>query len=262
MIVVSDKPPATQGWLWGNKESSFLPLGRVHLFAGASGSGKTTLLFQILKAALNHQQFLDINTRWLPTLYIAFDRLNDEQEETMQRVGLPTSAVPHYCIEVPMYDRNKETDTRLSDVLVYATTQLMPGVKVIIIDGIYMLAPHGEINNYVKMGIWLQKASILARSMDVTVLGVIHSAKQREGNRIIDPRYSGIGSVAGGGFSSTQIVVEQPQVEGAPERRVVNVYPRNSKVEKFDMKLDDNGLLQPYTEMKGASLPAGLAGAL
>jgi hypothetical protein len=104
------------------------------------------------------------------------------------------------------------------------------------------------------MAEWLQRAGDMCEALDLTLIGVVHSAKQREGQRITDPRYSITGSVATGGFTSCQIIVETPDAVKAPDKRKVWIYPRNAKQRCFDMEMNSQGILVPDSQLESDRL--------
>lgn len=229
-----------------------MPLKRVHMLGGASGSGKTTMLFQMLAAAQKGEPFLGYPTQWHPSVYVAFDRREEETEETMARVGLDPASVPHYFWEVTLADPRVEKDGRLENI-VRDIRNKHPEVKVIYFDAFYILAQHGRINDYQQMAYWLQRAGILCENLDLTIIGIVHSAKARKGQEITDPRYSITGSVATGGFTSCQVIVEKPSLDN-PDKRLVHVYPRNAPEQIFDLITDDRGCLVPDEGTEDAKL--------
>lgn len=229
-----------------------MPLGRVHMVGGASGAGKTTLLFQMIKASQHGEEFMGYPTQWHPSVYVAFDRRVDETEETMRRVGLDPTTLPHYFWEVPLCDPNKLVDTRLEEI-VRDIRNKHPEVRIIYFDAFYILAAHGQMNNYQIMAHWLQRAGTICEKNNLTLIGIVHSAKQRKGAEILDPRYSITGSVATGGFTSCQVIVEKPDVNDQ-DKRIVHVYPRNTKENSFEMVVDEKGLLQTDAETDDARI--------
>lgn len=237
-----------KGWFLGPDPGGgplpVMPLGRIHMFGGGSGTGKTRLLYQMIKAAQSGEDFLGYPTQFQPVTYCAFDRRVEEQEETMRAVGLDPATVPHHYIKVPPMPSNGMPDNRaltlINDVL-----NANPATRVLILDAMFILAAHGQMNNYCIMAEWLQRLGDMCDAMGIAIIGVVHSSKQREGQRITDPRVSITGSVATGGFTSCQIIVETPDSKKEPDKRLIWVYPRNARQQCFEMEFNEQGVLVP-----------------
>lgn len=220
---------------------AMVPLRRVHMLAGASGTGKTRWLFQLLKAMYAGENFMGFQTQRHPVVYCAFDRQVDEQEETMRAVGLDPALVPHKWLKVPDLPRDKSRKDDRFEIIVRDLKNEFPATTIFIFDALYILAAHGEMNNYVIMAEWLQRLGEMCRAQDITIIGVVHSPKQRKGNEITDPRYTAQGSVATGGFTSTQIVIESPSQDD-PDKRMIHIYPRNAKEDHISMVMGEGGI--------------------
>jgi hypothetical protein len=230
----------------GTKGEGFavMPLGRIHILAGASGTGKTRWLFQLIDAMAKGEDFMGYKTQWHPMVYCAFDRQVDEQEETMRAVGLDPGIVPHEWLRVPDLPRDQGQKDRRLEEIVRGLINKYPATKIFIFDALYILAAHGQMNNYVIMAEWLQRIGEMCREQGITVIGVVHSSKQRKGNEITDPRYAAQGSVATGGFTSCQVVAESPSTED-PEKRLIHIYPRNAPQATFPLVMNNKGILVP-----------------
>jgi hypothetical protein len=160
----------------------------------------------------------------------------------MTRVGLDPDSVPHYYWKVPSCPPPNIEDRRLEDI-VRDIRNKHPEVMVIWFDAFYILSNHGQMNNYVMMAEWLQRAGDLCDTLGLTIIGIVHSSKQRKGEEITDPRYSITGSVATGGFTSCQVIIEKPSLEDV-EKRILHIYPRNAPEASIELTVDGRGCLQ------------------
>ena len=224
-----------------------MPLGKVHIIGGASGAGKTTLTFQLLKAMNEGGEFFGLPTANHPLVYVTLDRDREETTGTMKRVGLDPALVPFIEARVTLSKENIQIDDRM-ELLLNSVLERYPAAKIIIIDGIVMLAPHGQINNYLYMAEWLQRAREYCKVRGVTILGIAHTSKARQGEEILDPRQKILGSVAGAGFTSCMLLVDKYKPEDADIKRRLYILPRNSADQAIDAVLDDKGCIVQDTQ--------------
>jgi hypothetical protein len=233
-------PPGSDG------TAAVMPTGRVHLFCGPSGAGKTTCLFQMIVEMQRGGKWLGYQTQWHPLAYIAFDREEEETHETMTRIGLDPRSVPQFYPKVQLPEQGKPTDDRMEQIISAVRTRY-PEAKVLVFDAFFILAAHGQINNYLYMAEWLQRARKLCKELDITIIGIAHSPKEREGHKITSPRQKIQGSVAGGGFTSCTVVVDFAGTADE-NKRLIYVLPRNAPDEKFEMIQDERGRLVADTK--------------
>jgi energy-coupling factor transporter ATP-binding protein EcfA2 len=214
-----------------------MPTCEVHLIGGPSGSGKTTLSFQMM-------QILQVGGIWWgkqiapqPSVYIACDRSANATQRTMARVGIPFDFIPVYgladepaIIDLPSF---------LNKVM-----KEHPGTKVIWVDGLASETPEGKINDYKLVASFLKRLALFAKKNNVTLIGLVHSTKCKEGERLLNPRQRILGSVAWASYSDTIIIIEpEDQENPTDDRRVVMVCTRNSQGIKQSYKFDANGRL-------------------
>lgn len=238
-----------------NGDAPIMGLGRVHMIGGASGAGKTTLLFQLIGAILNGDDFLDYPTQYHPFVYCAFDRDEEETGDTLRRIGLNPDDVPSMTLKMEEAPPISQRDMRWLKTL-EAIRAAHPLAKVIFIDGFYILVSHGNINNFLSVACFLAKVREYCQEKGVTIVGVAHTSKQKQNDKIVDPRQRLLGSVAGAGFTSCGILVERNKPENDDGRRSIWVLPRNSEDAKYEMRVDYKGRFVPDRETEADRLLA------
>lgn len=236
--------PPNNVYILGNPNAEAVPptptmgLHQVHLFAGSSGTGKTTVLFQLIDCMKRGEPFFGRPTQWHPTVYATIDRTELETELTAERVGLPRDFVPHYRFKFVRADPEDKDDHRI-ERLILGCKNLHPDMKILIIDGITLFAVHGKINDYQEMAGWYQRIGDFARDHDICIIGVTHTPKQREGNKILDPRQMIIGSSSQGGCSGSLFVIEST----GKDRWKMHILPRDLPEDDIEITKDDRGRL-------------------
>jgi energy-coupling factor transporter ATP-binding protein EcfA2 len=232
------------------------PTQQLHIIAGSSGAGKTTLLFQLVAAMKRGQQFFGYPTANVPVAYVPYDRNYDETMATMQRVGISENEMFVMPRRIPGLEHDARRDDRFMEEM-QVVRQATAGAKLLIIDGFYALVPFGKMNDYLIMATFLQRVRDYAADNDMTIIGVAHSPKQREGNRIIDPRQLIQGSVAGGGFSSSGMAVMREKPTGECQNRQVYILPRNAPEHLFNVGMTRDGVLAESAYVMGGGDDGG-----
>ena len=229
---------------YGGDENPLMPLGQVHIFAGESGAGKTTLLLQLLKAMQTGEELFGmIPTAPQKVVYVTFDRSEVETMVTVKRVFQevePKFDILKLRVTKPLDARS--ADHRLESTL-NTIRDKFPEATVYVIDAFAILCPHGNINDYLNVAEWLQRIQDFTEKTGVAIIGITHSAKEREGARVIAPRQKMLGSVAGAGFTSCGVVVMRTKPDS--DDRTVYLLPRNSPEFTVQCGLDQFGRLCP-----------------
>jgi len=214
-----------------------MPANELHLIGGASGSGKTTLAFQLM-------QIMHVGGEWLgkmiepqKSIYIACDRSKDCTKRTMTRVGMPFDMVPMYG----MADSPSFTD--IVAFMIKAMAE-HPDTKIIWIDGLASKVPGGKLNDYDTISRWLLSLTHFAKKRNVTLIGLVHASKVKEGEKFKDIRQRILGSAAWASYAETIIVIEAGDPEDpADDKRVVLICVRNGKGVKQTYQFDAGGRL-------------------
>lgn len=214
-----------------------MPACELHLMAGASGSGKTTLAFQLMQTMQEGGEWLGKAILPQKSVYIACDRSMDCTKRTMARVGIPFDMVPIYGLA----DSPSVLDINSYMVKVLAEH---PDTKVIWIDGLASRVPGGKLNDYDTISRFLLRLTLFAKTHGITLIGLVHATKVKEGEKFKDIRQRILGSAAWASYAETIIVVEAGDPENPEDdQRIVLVCVRNGKGIKQTYRFDTGGRL-------------------
>lgn len=238
-------------WILGPSDGAqfpAMPTNQIHMAAGGSGAGKTTVLFQMIKAMKEGKDFFGYPTRDWPAVYVPYDRDTDETEYTMARVGITPEQLPILPMEIVYPPANLPDNRFMLDM--QKVRNAFPRAKLLIVDGFYTLVPYGLINDYLRVAAFMQMARRFCRDNDITIIGVAHSPKQRQGNMVMDPRQMIQGSVAGGGFSSCGVVIIREKEDSECANRYLYILPRNCPDKKLAIGMGADGLDAKYWQVE------------
>lgn len=215
------------------------PSYELHLFGGASGSGKTTLAGQVIEDWRHGKPVFGYKSFPAPFCYIACDRSLRSIQATLRRIGVPYEEWPL----LSLVDHGITISTPLQ--IVKRARELCPAVEVIFLDGIHTLCPGGHINDYGPVQEFLTNCTRICQKEKVTMFGLGHATKVKEGESFLHPRHRFLGSVAWGGFSDTMIIIDQvkPQ-DPADTTRTVCVLPRNTEGMTLRYEIIDGKFVQ------------------
>lgn len=218
---------------------SIFPARELHIISGPRGAGKTTLLFQIIDDWQAGRQVFGYHSHPAPFCYVSCDRSHASIRRTRARVrsadSVPTLSLVEGHIEPEMH------------AIIEAARALVPHCRVLFIDALAMLCPGGKINDYAVVGHFLTDSVRLLQSEALTVVGILHSGKVREGELIHDPAQRILGSVAWGNFSETIVHIEPVTPECPSDNgRTIYLLPRNAPAQALDWAFDrQSGRLVP-----------------
>ena len=210
--------------------ASILPAYECHLIGGPSGAGKTRWTFQSLIEWKTKQTFMGYPCVPFPsTAYLAYDRSESSIGETLS--NFPELDIPCYSL--------RRTKTSIDQLC-----KLYPTIKLFIIDGLATLLPGGKINDYQVVSDFLCWIGETCTKHGITILGILHASKTKEGESYRNPRQRIAGSVAWAAYSETVILIE-PLNPDTPEdcKRRLFICPRNSKEISLDMVMTGTGRL-------------------
>lgn len=197
------------------------PAQEVHLTGGASGSGKTTLEGQMIEDWRQGKPVFGYKSFPAPFCYIACDRSLKSIQATLRRIGVPYQDWPI----ISLIDHPKIVGP---DHIVTTARKHVSNVEVIWLDGIHSLCP--QINDYDAVQTFLTACTRACQRHNVTIKGLGHATKVREGESFLNPRHRFLGSVAWGGYSDTMVIIDQESPQD-PTDTTRNVYllPRNAE---------------------------------
>lgn len=215
--------------------SDIMPAREVHLLGGPSGAGKTRLTLQGIPEFLSGGSFLGKSVvRPFQIFYFSCDRSPDSFRRNLDFYHLDEGAFPW------------GTPTNMTTVgLLGEIKRSFPDTSLVIVDGFTSLIPGGRINDYKVVADFLVETQKLLQRLDLTLLGIVHTAKIKESEMILNPRQKIAGSVAWAGYSDL-IVMINPEDDRSPENqnRIVHVLPRNSAEYTLPMVMRE-GRLEP-----------------
>jgi hypothetical protein len=242
--------------------SPIMPTEEVHLIGGPSGAGKTTFLFQMIEDWAQSQPVLGYESHPRPFLYIPCDRSEASTARTIERIGckvpIPVFSLVDHNVPCTIDNISKVSREQLK---VKSDAQI-----VLFIDAFGTLVPGGKINDYATVGSWLREVNRKCKREHMTIIGLGHSTKTKEGETFNNPRQRFLGSVAWGGFVDTMIFIEPENAEDPTDTsRRIFVLPRNSAELSMRYHFSSNGRLVSsddecdsfILESKLKTIPAG-----
>jgi len=227
----------------------------VNLICGGSGSGKTTLGFQIYKAltSLSHNEFLGrTSNNKAAWAYISADRAVDEVKETQERMGVEFPVFS--CIDMDMVGKALvgEIIPRLPKFYGYRP-------NFIYIDSFHTFFRGKPFDN-IEVALWLTGLAAYCKKKNITILGAVHSAKEKIGMGYAAPREKISGGAAWGGFTATILTLEMAGKPGDGKRKLT-ILTRNAPDEVINLEFDSMGWLIPAAdslEVEGTKFLMGI----
>ena len=225
---------------------SVMPTREVHLLAGAPGAGKTTHALDILSLVQLGEPVYGYPTHPTGVVWVSCDRSEDSHIERLESLSIPAETFPFHA--------QRDSPTTIERVVI-ACASKYPQRKLIFIDGFGSLVPEGKLCDYANVARFLATAGALCQKYDRTILGCVHSSKQKDGQGYSDPRSQVLGSVAWAGFCDLMLVVarknSQDPADGA---RIVYVCTRASAGDfSAEYQLGEAGRLVPSVDKEGIS---------
>ena len=224
-------------WLNDFVIEDIFPVGEIHLIAGASGAGKTTWLIKLIESWMHGNSVFGHKSHSRPFVYISGDRSDAGIRRTFNRVGVDYKKIPIYSL--------KPADRTLSFVDVLKKLKaIQPDLEVFFVEGIAARVPNGKLNDYNIVSNFLLDLQDFCAQNGATVIGVIHTAKTKEGESYQDPRQKALGSVGWAGYSETIVLVETTEADRPDlQTRRITILPRNFKAEIFQLEFGAEGHL-------------------
>jgi RecA-family ATPase len=218
------------------------PAEEVHLIGGPSGSGKTRFIFQLILKWSRGEPFHKHDCHPMPFAYVSCDRSLDSVKRTLDNLSIPLDSFPMFS----------DVDDKLNNLecIINKIRTLQPTTEVIFIDGFISLLPGGKINDYGVVSNWLKDLNRLCKRLHITIIGIVHTTKTKEGEAYLNPREQIIGSTAFAGFADAIIVLRPIDVEETTtKRRRLYILSRTGAAEQFDYEFNDKGEIHPVESL-------------
>ncbi len=180
-----------------------LPAGELHLIGGASGIGKTTWLLQWLRDWSEGKPIFGYDSFPCPFVYVSFDRGVLTLDRTLRRIGMADWDFPAYDVsELGL------VDYEISDIV-----RRFPTARLFVIEGFQALLPDtskGRGQNKEEM-LWSVEVRRKILSQGITILGITHSPKMKQGEAYASTRSRFLGSNSLLASTGTLISFDVPQ---------------------------------------------------
>lgn len=216
-----------------------MPSTEVHILSGPSGSGKTTWGLQTFVLDWSKgRDILGFKSHPTPWLYISCDRSLDSVHATMERLH----------IQDDTFNRISAVDSGLFDFdkVLLAASCISPKPLFFYLDGFLNLLPQGiHQNDNQGVARWLASLTRICKKEGITILGTLHSPKQKADDYYENPRQRIAGGSAWAGFADTIILVEPTDADDPSQshHRHLSILPRNHKEIHRELAFNDDGRL-------------------
>lgn len=225
--------------------ADILPAGEIHLLAGPSGAGKTTLLMQMIKDYLEGKPVFGYQTFPGQVFYVSCDRTLNEQKRVMDRTQTSWGS---FEVAVLSQIVPKNTSPTIEAILRHVKAH-QPLTKLLVVDGFATLTPSGKYMDYSTVSVWLRHCQDLCQLYDITILGVVHFAKEKKGEGYSNQRERILGSAAWGGFANLVLTLSKEDPEDATSTiRNLWICPRNEAEIKMKLKMEKGGKLVTFQD--------------
>lgn len=213
----------------------------IHLIIGPSGAGKTTWVSQVIKDWRAGLPILGRASHPKPFGYIALDRGYSEFDDIWKKVGLEQ--------DFPMYFMREQEGwwkgTERWKTILLDTLKEHPDLQVLFLDGLTNVTPDGKIIDYGIVAQFLLEMGALCERKNITIIGLGHTTKLKEGSGIVQARECAIGSVAWAAYSSSLVKIMQSNPGDADcPLRTINLQPRGSAPQTIEYTFTDQGILE------------------
>lgn len=217
-----------------------LPAREVHLFGGPSGAGKTTLLMKLMEDIAAGRPIFGHTSHPTPFVYISGDRSKADMARTMERLNIDRKSFPLFVPNI--------TKTSTLQSTIDAALKRFPDARLVVVEGFATFVPGDDkaLASYKNVGNWLRELQRYCELRNVTIWGVVHSAKAKKEDRYTSPRERILGSVSFGAYGNGIFYIEPEAADQTAQNpiRLLSILPRNGRDEFFKLDWRD-GLLVP-----------------
>lgn len=225
---------------------AILPAGELHLVGGASGIGKTTWLLQWLRDWSEGKPIWGHESFPCPFVYISFDRGVLTTDRTLRRIGMEDWDFPAYDV----------SELGLVDYEIWDIVKRFPDARLFVIEGFQALLPDtskGRGQNKEEM-LWSVEVRRKILSQGITIIGITHSPKMKQGEAYASTRSRFLGSNSLLASTGTLISFDVPEdskaarkPSGTDERQVLIEGPNFRQMTLYYSRGDD-GRFVPMEE--------------
>jgi hypothetical protein len=208
-----------------------LPARQVHLVGGPSGIGKTRWIVYLLINWLLGKQVLGFKSYPEKMMYFATDRNEESLEETFKAFDLNDLFIWKSLLSSKWQ--------KIEDVI-----KANLGVKLFVFDPIMLFVPGHKYIDYGTVAQFLRHLTELCVQYDITIIGIVHTAKMKENALFVNPRERLLGSAAWGAYAETLFILGSDNFEDPENSQIRNVHvlPRNAAEFKLYWKFDNHGI--------------------
>jgi len=221
-----------------------LPLHEVHLIGGPSGAGKSTWTFQMIanwSQGIPIHDFASYPSDWH---YVACDRSLDSVKRTLERIESRID-----ISRITSLVDNPSSQTTGAKALLECGERVLPKGGFLVVDGIGMLTPGGKISDYSIVSDYIKALTRGCKRYKITIGGLGHATKTKEGERYLNPRQRILGSVAWGACADTVIFLDAKDEQDTENgKRELLILPRNASAVRINLMFDDRGRLIEETD--------------
>lgn len=209
------------------------PEHTMHVISGSSGTWKTSFLFTLLREFEQGRPVLGYESHPCPWVYVAFDRDLGETWDTLGTVRYNPDASRIYSV----YDNWKHQQNYTG--VIQSMPRLLPKGGLMVIDGLQMLYGSGGTNDYNLVANFIRSLRMAAKAHNITLLGLCHNAKAKQGEEYAHPRDKIMGSVAWGATVGTVLALENK----TDTDKTLWVCPRLAKEYQLTLSREKNGMI-------------------
>jgi len=203
-----------------------LPRHETSLLAGPSGAGKTRFLLPaMVKSWEKGLPVLGFKSHPVPWVYVASDRSEESVKRTLETMSIDPESFPI----IPAWDKAMTIPQILDEV-----DRLKARFAIIESFGSFCEGRHPTAVKH-----FLQSYDRMARTIDLTTLGMMEAPKQTPSERYENPRQRVSGFASWAHFTETIMLVEFADPKDVSnDERVFTACPRNypafDRLGKFD----------------------------
>ena len=218
------------------KYDGWFPTASVSVIGGASGAGKTSIMLAMLDAQRKRDTFLGHQGGGLSVAILYADRMSDDNDETLERLGLLGTPM---AIDVLPLCWDGEAVLWVLNYL--ESLPQVPGV--LLIEGGDMLP--SDSSDLKTVAVMIRRFQEIASHYGMAIIFSVGAPKSTKEGKHVLLRDRIFGSQIWGRMASTIATMSIPSDDdGTGDKRTMDVQHRNAGSEHFDLQYV-NGRLEP-----------------